>query len=454
MGRLVRGGEVVTTDAVRRLDVRVQDGRILEVGASLEPGTDDVLDAGGLHILPGAIDPHGHQWEPGFTSPPDFRDATASAAVGGVTTLLDHPLTPPVVIDGASFEAKVAVGERTSLIDFGLHGGATPSNLDEFAGMWAAGATGIKLFTCPTGTALDGFGDPVLLERAMVAAAAVGALLLVHAEDAGILASNERAIRERGGGTIADFGTWHDLEAELVAVDRVLAIAARVGTAIYVVHASHPAVVARVNDVDGVDRVGGLRPRARVETCPHYLHLIDKDLRRLGGSAVTAPPVRDAEARAGLRRCLAEGWVDTVGSDHCAIAAAGKTGPGMADVIPGVPGLDVFLPLLLDLVADGVLELPRLAAVIGAYPAQIFGLPTKGAIEVGRDADLVLVDLAAARTVEASAVPCSAGWSPYEGRRLRGTVVETWSRGVTVARDGQPVGDPGHGQFLPRNGGR
>ena len=125
----------------------------------------------------------------------------------------------------------------------------------------------------------------------------------------------------------------------------------------------------------------------------------------------------------------------------------------MADVIPGVPGLDVFLPLLLDLVADGVLELRRLAAVIGAYPAQIFGLPTKGAIEVGRDADLVLVDLAAARTVEASAFPCSAGWSPYEGRRLRGTVVETWSRGVTVARDGQPVGDPGHGRFLPRNGG-
>src|SRR5262245_5852845 len=120
MGRLIRGGEVVSEHGVARLDVRVRGGQVIEIGTVLEPGADEVVEAGGLHVLPGAIDPHGHQWEPGFTCAPDFRDVTASAAVGGVTTLLDHPLTPPVVVDVAAFRAKAELGERTSLIDFGL----------------------------------------------------------------------------------------------------------------------------------------------------------------------------------------------------------------------------------------------------------------------------------------------------------------------------------------------
>jgi dihydroorotase (multifunctional complex type) len=401
-----------------------------------------------LHVLPGAIDPHGHQWEPGFTPAADFSDVSASAAVGGVTTLLDHPLTTPVVVDRQTFDAKAALGERTSIVDFGLHGGAAPGHIDDLAALWAGGATGIKFFTCRTGTPLDGFDDPERLEAAFRRLWAIDALALVHAEDAATLDRRNAELKADGGGGIGDFDTWHSLEAEQTAVERVLELAARTGTRTYVVHASHPSVVDRAR---GAPQEGAVS--VYVETCPHYLNLTDTDLRAGGGWLMTAPPVRDAAARSGLRERLAEGAIDTIGSDHCAIAAAGKSSDRMEAIIPGVPGLDVYLPLLLDLVAEGAIDLPRVADVTAGAPARIFGLPTKGAIEVGRDADFVTVDLAATLTVRASELPCSAGWSPYEGRTLRGVVVDTWSRGERIVHEGRLEAGPGRGRFLRRSEG-
>ena len=316
LGWLFRGGEVVLPDGVRRQDIRVRDERIVEVGGKLEIGTDHVVEVGGSHLLPGAIDPHGHQWEPGFTSRPDFTDTTASAAVGGVTTLLDHPLTPPVVLDRSTFAAKAALGERTALVDFGLHGGAAPDRLDEIAGLWQAGATGIKLFTCPTGTPLDGFDDPTALEAAMGRIARIGALALVHAEDVGELDRAATTIRARSGGGVADFPAWHSIEAELRAVERLLTLTERTGASTYIVHASHPAIV------DAARSAAGRGAEVMVETCPHYLHLTDADLRGQGAWAMTAPPVRDAGARDGLRVRASDGRIDAIGSDHCAIRAS------------------------------------------------------------------------------------------------------------------------------------
>jgi allantoinase len=445
---LFRGGSVVAPDGIRDLDVRVEDGRITEIGQALPLGSDRVVDLDGLHVLPGAIDPHGHQWEPGFTPAADFSDVTASAAVGGVTTLLDHPLTTPVVVDRQTFDAKVALGERTSIVDFGLHGGAAPDHLDDLAALWAGGATGIKLFMCRTGTPLDGFDDPERLEAAFRRLGAIDALALVHAEDQATLDRRHAELEADGGGGVGDFDAWHSIEAEEMAVGRVLELASRTGTRTYLVHASQPGVVDRARAA-ARERPEGVH----VETCPHYLHLTETDLRAGGGWLMTAPPVRDAAARSGLRERLAAGAIDTVGSDHCAISAAGKSGDRMEAIIPGVPILDVYLPLLLDLVAEGAIDLPRVADVTADAPARIFGLPTKGAIAIGRDADFVTVDLAATQTVRAKDLPCSAGWSPYEGRTLRGVVVDTWSRGERIVHEGRLEAGPGRGRFLRRSEG-
>ena len=159
---LFRGGTVVMAGGTRRADVRVADARIVEVAPELRPEGDAVVDVDGLHLFPGAIDPHVHQWEPGFASPPDFTDATCSAAVGGVTTLLDHPLTPPVVTDETRFADKVALGERTAVIDFGLHGGVDPTSVGSLPDLWAAGATGINRFGACLVTADHGNADHML----------------------------------------------------------------------------------------------------------------------------------------------------------------------------------------------------------------------------------------------------------------------------------------------------
>ena len=442
--RVIRGGIVVLPDGPVRVDVRVRAGRIAEVGPDLDPAGAEVVDAGGRHVLPGAIDTHGHQWEPGFTGPPDFRDTSASAAVGGVTTLLDHPLTPPVVLDRRGLEAKAALGEATSLVDFGLHGGASPGSLDELPALWAAGATGIKVFTCPTGTALDGFDDAARLEDLFARLGALGALALVHAEDADLLDAARAKLQFAGTTSPAEFPRWHALETETRAVEHVLEVAGRHAVEVVVAHASHPSVVAAVHAARarGVD--------AFVETCPHYLHLDDGDLSALGPWAMTAPPVRDRAARDGLHSMLQDGLIHVVGSDHCAIDRPGKAVEDMTLIIPGVPGLDVFLPLLLDLVAAGSLAWRALAGATSARPADLFGLPRKGSIELGKDADLAFIDPDRAWVVRAANLPSSAGWSPYEGRAVRGAVTETWSRGVPVARDGQPIGRPGHGRFVAR----
>ena len=442
--RVIRGGIVVLPDGPLRADIRVRGGRIAEIGPGLDPAGATTVDAGELHLLPGAIDTHGHQWEPGFTTRLDFEETTASAAVGGVTTLLDHPLTPPLVLDRVGFEAKVALGRATSVIDFGLHGGAAPDHLNDLAGLWAAGATGIKVFTCPTGTALDGFDDPGRLDALFARLGTIGARALVHAEEATVLAAARAALEADGQTGVADFPRWHTLEAEQRAVAAVLAVAERHGVEVLIVHASHPSIVA------ATIAARGRGVRAFVETCPHYLHLDDGDLARLGSWAMTAPPVRDRASRDALREQLGAGAIDVIGSDHCAIGRPGKSGAAMTSLIPGVPGLDVFLPLLLDLVAEGVLDWRGLAEATSTRPARLFGLPGKGALIVGNDADIAFVEPDRTWTIEAAALPSSAGWSPYDGRTIRGAVQETWSRGVAVARDGKPIGRPGHGRFIAR----
>jgi allantoinase len=443
---LFRGGTVVSAHATRRADVRVADGRIVEVATGVRPQGDAVIDVDGLHLFPGAVDPHVHQWEPGFASRPDFADATASAAVGGVTTLLDHPLTPPVVTDATRFAAKVALGKRSAVIDFGLHGGVDPTSVASLPDLWAAGATGIKLFTCPTGGDLGCFADGDALSEVFERLAALGALALVHAEDAAVLDREREALGRGRDDGVADFPRWHSLEAELAAVDVVLALAARTRTRTYIVHASDPAVVERV-------RAASSNARVWVETCPHYLQLDAADLDRLGARGMTAPPVRDATARAGLIEQFAAGRIDALGSDHCAVTAEGKDVATMDALIPGVPALDVYLPLVLDLALRHGIDLSRVAAATATQPAATFGLPGKGAIETGRDADIVAVDLDASTSVEAARLPSAAGWTPYEGMTLRGAVTQTWSRGELVAVDGQPFGRPGRGRFVAREEG-
>jgi dihydroorotase (multifunctional complex type) len=443
---LVRGGTVVRPTGSRREDVRIRAGTVAETGPRLVPEGEPALDATGLHVLPGVIDAHSHLWEAGFASRPDFRDDTASAAVGGIATIIDHPLTPPEILDVERFQAKIELGERTSFTDFALHAGASPDRLDELAGLWAAGATGIKVFACDTGIPMRGFVTSDTRRAVLERVAALDAIAVVHAEDQTVL-DRQRTTLEREARTGAVwFGEWHAAEAETSAVDDVLAIAAATGARVYIAHSSLP------ETADAVAEAWGAGVRAWSETCPHYLTLSDQDIVEHGHWAVTAPPVRDPARRDRLRRQLSS-EISVVGSDHCSVLPARKAGSNVFEGLPGVPGNETMVPILLDLVAQGVITIERMAALIAENPARLFGLfGRKGAIEPGFDGDLTVVDLEGETVPRAADMIGVAGWTPYEGIRLRGRVEATVSRGRIIARGGQLLGDPGVGQWIARKG--
>lgn len=440
---LFRGGTLVGSQSVSRGDVRIREGIITEVGPDLPTNDEATIDCGGLLVLPGTIDAHSHMWEPGLASRPDFRDDTASAVIGGITTIIDHPLTTPVVTSIERLRAKVAIGERTSFADFALHGGASPSNGDAMAELWVAGVTSFKLFTCDSGSALGGFPTDGELRVVLRRIAGLGAIAAVHAEDQTILDANRVELEREGITDVASFGRWRSPDAELTAVRRVLALAEELGAFVYFVHTSLPEAI----DEIATSRLRGTR--ALAETCPHYLFLSDDDIVRMGHRATTSPPVRDAQRRSTLRSQV-KSKIDVIGSDHGAVLAANKATRNLFAGQPGLPGNATMLPLLLTLASDGTLSLEDIVALVAENPARIFGLPSKGGIEPGRDADLTLVDPSERWTITADTQPPVPGWTPYEGMTMTGRPVRTVIRGTTIAQDGKVVAEPGVGRFTPR----
>jgi dihydroorotase (multifunctional complex type) len=443
---LMRGGLLVDGRSTRRADVRVRAGIVAEVGPDLRPEGEHVVDAAGLHVLPGIIDAHQHQWEPGHASRPDFRDDTASALAGGITTVIDQPLTRPVVLDERAFRDKVTLGERTSLLDFGLFAAASPDRLAELPALWAAGAAGFKAFTCDTGSEMKAFVELADQRLLLGRIAAMEAIVLVHAEDQAIMDANRERLEQEGRHDAVAFSAWHDTRAEAGAVRRILDLVHVTGARVYFVHVSSPEAVR------SIAAVGRVSHRTYAETCPHYLFLSTEDIIRAGHRATTSPPVRDTGARDRLRHMLPHD-VSVVGSDHCSVLLARKMVADGLEGQPGLPGNGYMVPLMLELVAQRVITLERLVRLVCENPALLFGLSTrKGFLRPGSDGDVTLVDLDGTTVVGAGPALGAARWSPYEGWRLRGRVIGSFLRGIPASSWGQPCMEPGSGRFVRRTG--
>ncbi len=440
---LVRGGTVVSSAGVVQADVRIRSGVVAEIAPHLTPEGEESVDADGLHVLPGVIDAHTHQWEPGFSSRPDFRDDTASAAAGGITTIIDHPLTRPEVLDVSAFQEKVRLGERTAFVDFALYAGVCPGKLEAMDDLWAAGAAGFKFFTCDSGSALQPFLDQRHRHELLRRIQALDAIALVHAEDQEVLDRGRARLKAEGRHDLQAFFEWRSPAAEKAAVDGVLGLAVETGARVYFVHVSLPEAVAEI-----------VAARARgsavyAETCPHYLSLTQEALLSHQCWATSAPPVRDRARRDALRSQL-PAQISVVGSDHCSAPAAGRDA---FSSVHGLPGNETMLPLLLDLVAQGALRLERLVALVCEHPALLFGLaPRKGFLRPGSDGDVTLVSASDVTVPRMEQMVGVAGWTPYQGWRLRGRVVRTIVRGMKAAVDGKPVAEPGTGRFVGRSG--
>jgi len=449
---LVRGGSVVAPDEVRRADVLIEGESIVEVGPDLDAAADEIVDATGWLVLPGLVDSHTHLAAPGMgtVTSDDFDSGTRAALSGGTTTIVDFAFQDGTLAGGLETWSAKAAG--LAHVDYGFHlviSDPRPDVLAELPALVAAGVTSFKVFMTAadsrnlTGddlaTILDGLADS-------------GGLLQVHAEDGAAIAPRVEALRARGATTPAAHLEARPTSTEVSAVATVIDAVRRTQRPAFVVHVSSgPAAteIARARDE-------GLPVYA--ETCVHYLTLTEDDLRRPGfegAKYVCSPPLRSAGDQATLWEALASGHLQICSSDHCPYNFCGQKDLGRDDFskIPnGLPTIENRLNLLWEFgVTRGHLTPSDVVRIAAAEPARIFGLPRKGAVATGYDADLLLFDPEGATIVSAARQQMAVDYNPFEGVRCAGAVRRVISRGETVVRDGEVLSSPGRGRFLTRS---
>jgi allantoinase len=425
---IVRGGTVVNAEGPRLLDVAVADGRITEIDKDLPAGGADEVDARGLLVLPGMIDVHLHFNEPGRTEWEGGATGSRALAAGGGTTFFDMPLnSTPCTLNALEVERKRAALEASSICDFGLWGGLTTGSVASMEEMAGAGVVGFKAFMCDSGLPEFPRADDRTLLDGMKEAARLKLPVAVHAESEEITRALAKAITGTGA---REFLASRPLVAETDAVERVLEMAKETGAALHIVHMSSGAAVALAVEArrQGVD--------VSIETCPHYLYFDEADVERIGVVAKCAPPLRPDHRD--LWEEILRGNVDIVASDHSPTEPSMKKDGDFRSSWGGIAGVQSTLPVLLD---QGLharhLSIQRIVSLLCEAPAGRFRLRNKGRIEVGYDADLVLVDADKSFTLGAADLQQRHKISPYIGSTFRGTVRRTIRRGETIFADGK-----------------
>jgi allantoinase len=379
----------------------------------LEGGREE-LDASGLHVFPGGLDPHVHFNEPGRTHWEGLQTGTAALAAGGFTAFFDMPLnSSPPVIDGAAFDAKLEAARANARVDYGLWGGLVPGNREHLEALAERGVVGFKAFMSNSGIDEFATADDVTLYEGMAECARLGKLVAVHAE-------NDALTARPTGSSARAFMTSRPAVAEIEAIGRAIAFAEDTGCALHIVH---------VSTARGIELVAEARTRGAnvtCETCPHYLWLSQHDVETLGAVAKCAPPVRPDAERKRLWQLVSAGAVDMLTSDHSPSPPDLKAG-SFADAWGGIASCQTTLTLLL---SEGDLAYEQAARLTSGGAARRFGMPRKGRIEVGADADLALVDLDTERLLEAEELQYRHKLSPWIGRRLHARVTRTLLRGV------------------------
>jgi dihydroorotase len=423
MKLLIRDATVALPTGLVQTNVLVDGERIAAVDAADHTSADEVAFARGLHLLPGVIDDQVHFREPGLTHKEDLATASRACAKGGVTTYLEMPNTNPTTTTVERLHEKLALAATKSLVNFGFYIGATPGNLAELK--TATRTPGIKIFIGSS------TGDLLVDEQAALEAIFAETTLPIcaHCEDEATVRAN--TAKFAGTHDVADHSRIRDHAAAMIATRRSLDLAFRHQHRFHVLH---------VSTGDEADVVADHRGLITAEVCPHHLFFNTDDYARLGTLVQMNPSLKTADDNRRLWQALLDGRIQVIATDHAPHTWEEKEqpySPGHGGSPSGLPAVENSLALLLHEVNRGRCTLSQVVHWMCDAPARVWDLVGKGRIEVGYDADLVLVDLAKSATIRHAEQETKSRWSPWDGTTLTGWPVRTWVLGQEVFRDGK-----------------
>ena len=421
---ILKGGTVVNQDGEGVRDVGIRGGRFAAIGDLSRASAGEVIDCRGLHVLPGVMDTHVHFREPGLTHKEDLETGSLGAVLGGVTAVFEMPNTDPLTVTAEALADKVRRAHHRMHCDFAFYVGATRENTRDLGELERLpGAVGVKLFMgASTGSLLIEDDDGI---RAVLKA--IRRRASFHSED-------EYRLRERMNLRVendpSSHPVWRDATAALMATQRLVKLAHETGKRIHVLH---------VTTKDEAAFLAGHKDVATCEATPAHLTLAAPDCyAKLGTKAQLNPPIRDAAHRDGIWHGIAQGVIDTIGSDHSPHTLEEKSHP-YPKTHSGMPGVQTLVPVMLDHVNAGRLTLARFVDMTSAGPARVYGIARKGRIAAGYDADVTVVDLKRRERITDAGTASRAGWTPYDGMEVTGWPVGTVVRGRRVMWDGSLV---------------
>jgi len=427
---VINGGTIVSPDACYEASIAIKDGVILAIGArEAMPPAKETLDATGLHILPGAIDVHVHFRDPGYPQKEDFTSGTAAAAFGGVTTVFDLPNTLPTINNAQALADKHAIASAKAYVDYGLYAVLGEDSIEHVPALIDGGVIGFKLYMGNTFGRIPSPSTGAMLE-AFEVVAPTGKRVSLHAETNSIMERREARLRATGRTEAIAHLDARPAVVAVEAVARAAILAEWTGARIHVLHISSAAELKPLADAKarGVDITG--------ETCPHYLLLDETDYARVGGVVRVNPPVREQPNQQPLWDALMDGTIDIIATDHAPHALEEKTRPDIWTVDCGFAGVETQMPLMLTEIAKGRATLQDYVRWSAEQPAKIWGLyPRKGTLTPGSDADIAIVDLNRAWTIDDAATQSTAKISPWHGRAASALPIHTIVRGRFVMKD-------------------
>lgn len=433
MRTLISNPTIVNDGKSFRGSIVVNNGKIVEIleGDTLPRAEcDEIIEASGMYLIPGVIDDHVHFREPGLTRKATIASESRAAAAGGVTSYMEMPNTVPQTTTLEALKEKYAIAAKDSAINYSFYFGATNSNVDDFAKLNPSKVCGIKLFMgSSTGNMLVDKQNE--LEKIFKEAKRIDMPIAVHCEDSSIIAANTKAIKEREGDDpdVKFHPIIRSEEACYRSTASAVELAKKYGTRLNVMH------ISTARELELLTAGKPEEKRITAEVTPAHLTFCDADYAALGTRIKCNPAIKSANDRDALRRAIAEGKIDIIGTDHAPHHPDDKIG-GALKAASGMPSIQFSLLAMLRLVDEKVITIEELVEKMCHAPAKIFDIDKRGYIAKGNHADFILLQPNQPHTIKKDEIISLCGWSPFEGDTFNWRVEQTWVNGECVYRNG------------------